>query len=327
MTEQEKAPVFVTGGSGYVGRNLIRRFVANGHPVRALARSPASAKLVEAQGAVAALGDMLDGTGLASAMAGSAWLVHAAADTGHGAYQAGQDEANLAGTRNVFGAAQVAGVKRAVHISTESVLLTGAPLRNADERIPIPSRHAGSYSRSKAIAEGAALSFAGAAMDVMVVRPRFVWGRDDTTALPQLREAARSGKLMWIGGGTYLTSTTHIDNLAEGVALALAKGRGGEVYFITDGAPHVFRPFVSALLAAAGETPPTRSVPRWLIRPVVAVGDALERWTRGTIKAPLPAQQYGTVGVEVTLDISKARRELGYAPVIDLAAGLKTVER
>ncbi len=69
----------------------------------------------------------------------------------------------------------------------------------------------------------------------MAVRPRFVWGRDDTTALPALVEAARSGQTAWIEGGDYLTSTTHIDNLCHGVDLALRLGQGGEVYFLADG--------------------------------------------------------------------------------------------
>ncbi|MBL0925647.1 MAG: NAD-dependent epimerase/dehydratase family protein [Sphingomonadaceae bacterium] len=317
--------IFVTGGSGYVGRNLIRRFVADGHIVHALARSESSAAAVAALGAIARSGDMLNLSSLADAMTGCDVLVHAAADTRHGAYEAGQDEANLHGAHNVFAVARSAGIDRAIHISTEAVLLTGAPLINADETMPIPKRHAGSYSRSKAMAEREALSFNSDIMDVIVVRPRFVWGRDDTTALPQLIEAAQTGKLVWIGGGKYLTSTTHIDNLAEGVTLALSKGRGGEVYFITDGAPHVFRDFVSVLLTEAGQVPPTKSVPRWLIKIVVALGDKAENWTRGRVKAPLPTQQYATVGVEVTLSGDKAMRELGYRPIVGLEAGLGTL--
>jgi nucleoside-diphosphate-sugar epimerase len=78
------------------------------------------------------------------------------------------------------------------------------------------------------------LSFHDETMDVIVVRPRFVWGRDDTTALPQLVEAARSSKLVWIDGGQYRTSRSHIDNVAEGVVCAPRRGCGGQVYFIVD---------------------------------------------------------------------------------------------
>lgn len=318
--------VFVTGGSGYVGRNLIRRLVADGLRVRALARSEASARIVAALGADPMRGDILDRASLESAMTGCEWLIHAAADTAHGAFAAQQHHTNLEGTRNVLNAARAAGITRAVHVSTEAMLLSGAPLRNANEETPIPSRHAGSYSASKAAAEQAALAENRDGLDVISVRPRFVWGRDDTTALPQLVAATRSGKLTWIDGGTYLTSTTHIDNVAEGILRALEQGRGGQAYFITDGAPMEFRAFVSALLRRAGVEPPGKTAPRWLVAAVANIGDWLERISGGRIKSPIGTQEYGTMGVEVTLDITKAERELGYRPVITFEAGLDTVQ-
>jgi nucleoside-diphosphate-sugar epimerase len=318
--------VFVTGGSGYVGRNVIRRLVADGLQVRALARSEASAGIVAALGAEPRRGDILDRASLESAMIGCEWLIHAAADTAHGAFAAHQHHTNLEGTRNVLHAARAAGIRRAVHVSTEAVLLSGAPLRNVNEETPIPARHAGGYSASKAAAEQTALAENNAGLEVIVVRPRFVWGRDDTTALPQLVAAARSGKLAWIGGGTYLTSTTHIDNVAEGIVRALAQGRGGEAYFVTDGAPVEFRAFVSALLRRAGIEPPGKTAPRWLVATVASIGDWLERVSGGRIKPPIGRQEYGTVGVEVTLDITKAERELGYRPVITREMGMETVQ-
>jgi nucleoside-diphosphate-sugar epimerase len=105
------APIMlVTGGSGYIGRNLIRRFVADGRAVHALARSEASAAAVSARGTVAKSGDMLGAPSLVQAMKDCDQLVHAAADTRHGAYEAGQDKANLQGTHNVFAAARSAGI-------------------------------------------------------------------------------------------------------------------------------------------------------------------------------------------------------------------------
>ena len=54
-------------------------------------------------------------------------------------------------------------------------------------------------------------------LEAMIVRPRFVWGRGDTTLLPLLVEGTRSGAFRWVGGGRQLTSTTHIDNTVEGL--------------------------------------------------------------------------------------------------------------
>ncbi|MDF2696212.1 MAG: epimerase [Labilithrix sp.] len=321
--------LFLTGGSGYVGRNLIRHFVAKGIEVVALARSARSAEIVRTLGAATFMSDLLH-EGLAKGMNGCQALVHAAADTSHGRATAQQERTNLDGTKNVFESARVAGLSRAVYVSSESVLLDGKPLIDATEAWPFPRRPAGAYSRTKGEAERIALSFADHGLAVVAVRPRFVWGRDDTTALPHLVAAARSGKLAFIEGGHYRTSTTHIANLCEGVALALDKGRSGEAYFITDGTPVEFRSFVTSLLETQGLVAPDKSVPRWLVRGVAMVGDVLAELSGGRIQPPVSRQELATSAVEVTLDITKARNELGYLPVItpdEGVAELKALSR
>ena len=315
--------LFVTGASGYLGRNIVREFVARGHEVRGLARSDASADFVRQLGAEPVRGDIMDKASLEAAMQGAAALVHAAADTDHGRSSKKRELTNLKGTQNVYEAARGAGIKRAVHISTEAVLMDGRPIENADETWPIPEKPAGGYSRSKAGAERIALAASGGGLDVIVMRPRFVWGRDDTTALPQLVEAVRSGKLVWFDGGDYLTSTAHIANVVEGVRLCLARGRGGEIYFLTDGEDIAFRPWITALLATQGiDLSGVKSVPRGLMSIIVNAGELLANLTGGAIRGPISRQEYATVGNTVTLIIAKARDELGYAPVISREEGL-----
>jgi nucleoside-diphosphate-sugar epimerase len=313
--------IFLTGGSGYVGRNLIRHFVARGFTVTALVRSDASAERVRALGAIPYSGNLFD-PALAVGMAGCDALVHAAADTDHGPATEAQRRTNEDGTRTVLDAARVAGIAKIIHLSTESVLAAGRPLVNVDEAMPLPRNPAGGYSRTKAEAERIALAANGPDLSVVVLRPRFVWGRDDTTALPMLMEAVHSGKFAWISGGNYLTSTTHIANLCHAVELALSKGRGGEVYFISDGDPLPFRTMLSTLIETQGHTVPDKCVPRFILRIVAAVGDLLGRVSGGRIVPPLTLQTYATSAVEVSFDIGKARRELGYVPVISREEGL-----
>ncbi|WEK02800.1 MAG: NAD-dependent epimerase/dehydratase family protein [Candidatus Devosia phytovorans] len=315
------AKIFLTGGSGYVGRNLIRQFTARGIAVVALVRSPASAALVTDLGATPVLGALPDAD-LVPVMAGCDALIHAAADTDHGHGSPSQFRINEEGTRAVFAAATAAGIATAVHLSTESVLADGRPLVRVTEDHPLPRRPAGAYSASKARAEQIALAANSADFRVVALRPRAVWGRDDTTAMPQLLAAAHSGQLAWISGGNYLTSTTHIANLCHGVELALAKGRGGEVYFLSDNDDLPFRHFVTGMLASQGLTAPDKTVPRPLLRLIAGLGDMLHRLSGGQIKGPLTLQAYATSAVEITLDISKAQRDLGYRPVITRAEGL-----
>ncbi len=313
--------IFLTGGSGYVGRNLIRHLVARGVAVTALARTDASAKKVEALGAFAFRGDLFEST-LAAGMAGCNALIHAAADTDHGPATEKQRRVNEEGTRAVLDAARTAAVAKVIHLSTESVLATGRPLVNVDETMPLPPKPAGGYSRTKAEAERIALAANGPDFSVVVLRPRFIWGRDDTTALPTLLEAVRSGKFAWISGGNYLTSTTHVANLCHAVELALGHGRGGEVYFISDAEPVTFRAMVSALIEIQGLAVPEKIVPRFVVRTVATMGDVMAKISGGRIIPPLTLQTYATSAVEVTFAIGKARRDLSYTPVISRDEGL-----
>lgn len=315
-------PIFITGGSGYLGRNLVRHFVDAGCEVVALVRSAEAARIVQALGAKPVEGRLLEPQ-LAQAMKGCRALVHAAAHTSHGPETPEHVAVNIEGTRAVFAAARKAGVTRAVHVSTESVLLDGKPLIKADEHHPFPKRFPGAYSRTKAEAERVALASAEEGFDVMAVRPRFVWGRDDTTALPILVEMARSGNLAWIDGGRYLTSATHVANACHGIDLALRHGRSGEAYFVTDDEPIAFRDLVSGILETQGITPPAKEVPSWVVHAVASVGEILSKLTRGRIKPPVTRQDLATMAVEVTLDITKARQELGYTPLVSVEEGLE----
>ena len=133
--------------------------------------------------------------------------------------------------------------------------MRGQPLVNADETWPLQPDSPAYYPRAKARAEREALAAGTDGMETVVVRPRFVWGPDDTTLLPAISEMVESGRFAWIGGGRHRTSTAHVDNVVEGLMLAAERGRAGQAYFVTDGEPVVFRDFLTRLLATRGRRP------------------------------------------------------------------------
>jgi nucleoside-diphosphate-sugar epimerase len=156
----------------------------------------------------------------------------------------------------------------------------------------------------------------------MVLRPRFVWGVGDTTLLPGITSMAEAGRFAWVGGGTHLTDTTHVDNVVEGLLLTAAKGRAAEAYFVTDGDRVVFREFVSAMLETQGVEPPTRSVPAAVAGPMAAAAETVWRVLRLGGEPPATRFAVWISSQECTIDISKARSELGYEPVVDRERGL-----
>jgi nucleoside-diphosphate-sugar epimerase len=209
-----------------------------------------------------------------------------------------------------------------VHVSTEAVLLHGQPLVLADERTPLALSSKAPYPATKAAAEAAVVAANGDALETIVVRPRFVWGPGDTTLTPVLIEMVRSGRFRWIGGGRQRTSTTHVDNCVEGLVLAADHGTPGAAYFVTDGEPVVFREFVTALLATRGVSAPGGSVPRPLAAAAAAVCETAWRALPLPGAPPLTRFAVWVSGLECTLDDSRARADLGYAPVISRADGL-----
>jgi nucleoside-diphosphate-sugar epimerase len=217
-------------------------------------------------------------------------------------------------------------VRRFVHVGTEAALLAGQPLVEVDERAPLRFDSPALYSSTKARAEEAVIEANQNGLETVVVRPRFVWGRGDTTLLPVMTAMVRSGRFAWIGGGRHRTSTTHVENVVHGLLLAAQRGARGGVYFVTDGEPVVFRDFVTRLLATQGVQPPGRSLPVGVARAVAAAGETAWRVLPLPGRPPVTRLAVWVSALETTIDITRARTELGYAPVKTIDQGLEELQ-
>jgi nucleoside-diphosphate-sugar epimerase len=318
MTES----VFVTGGSGFIGGRLIERLVGEGRAVRALARSDAAAATVEALGAEAVRGDLGGRASLAAGAAGTDVAFHLAAHLGEWGPWEEFERGNVEGTRNVLAACAEARVRRFVHCGTEAALMAGEPLVDVDETNPLRPDSRAPYPATKAKAELAVRAANREGFETVALRPRFVWGKGDTTLLPELIATVEKGQFAWIGGGKNVTDTTHVDNVVEGLVLAAAKGKPGEAYFVTDGEPVVFREFVTAMLETQGVEAPSRSVPAWTAAPMARVAETAWKLLPLPGDPPMTRFRSWLLTQECTIRIDKARNELGYAPIVSHQQGL-----
>jgi nucleoside-diphosphate-sugar epimerase len=314
--------LFVVGGTGTVGRALLDELRARGAAARVLVRDDEKGRAVEEKGFEPVRGDLDDAESIRAGADGCELAFHAAAAVGDWGSREDFVRANVTGTENALRGCGDAGVSRFVHVGTEAALMAGQPLVKVDETAPLRPDSKAHYPATKAQAEQAVRRASRDGFDTVVVRPRFVWGPGDTSVLPGIVETVEKGRFSWVGGGRQLTDTTHVDNVVPGLLLGAERGRAGEAYFVTDGEPVEFRQFVTELLATRGVQAPTRDTPAVVARTAAAALETL--WPLLGRKTAPPVTRFAVwvSAQECTIDISKAREELGYEPVKSREEGL-----
>ncbi|MET9566609.1 NAD-dependent epimerase/dehydratase family protein [Streptomyces tauricus] len=298
---------FVTGGSGFIGQALIRRLVGEGHTVRALVRSEASADKVAAVGAQPVRGQLTEPASWQDAVAGSEVLFHLAAETDITADRERQEQVTVGGTRAAVEAARTAGVATFVNCGSEAALLAGEPLLDVDETAPLRPDSEAAYCAVKAIAEQVVLDAGAPGFTTVSIRPRFVWG-PDSSLTEGLAAAAKAGQFAWIDGGRHTTDVTYVDNAVEGLIRGWQHGRPGQAYFVTDQHPVILRDFLETIFSLYGVDGPIPDMDAETAAQVV----------------PVPARWF--VGQACTLRTGKAVTELGYRPIVQHAAGFVAVK-
>lgn len=316
------ARLFITGATGFVGKRLVRRLVAEGHDVRALARSAGGAKDLAAAGAEPVFGALDDVDAWAERLQGCDVVVHAASPISVWGDEADMRRQIVDASLAVQAAAERFGVRRMIHLSSESVLQAGPSLDGVDERFPYPAEPNSLYGRCKKAAEIGLLSQAGAT-EIIILRPSFIWGPGGQ--VETLVRKVREGGFVWIDHGVQPMEMSHVDNVVEAIALALTRGRSSEIYIIADGAKLTVREFLGALIEAFGVPAPTRSLPGWIARPAARVVEAVWSTFGLTSDPPLSRFQLDFVALPRRYSIDKAMRDLGYRPIVSVEAGLRAI--
>ncbi len=304
--------VFVTGGSGFIGQALVTHLAAE-HQVSALARSVEAAEIVQRCGAKPVDADLA--TIRADHLSGVDVVVHCAALVSDWAPSGDFDRVNVEGTRSMLSVARDAGVRRFVHMSSDSVLFDGSDLVDADEDTPYPDSADLPYAASKRRAEQLVRAANSADFETVCVRPVLVWGPNDTSILPVLVEMVDRGAFLWVDRGTKRISTTHVDNVVQGTVRAIEHGQPGAVYFLTDGPPTTHREFFTRYLATVGCTVGTRSLPAGVVRSIGAALDAMWRLLRPRSQPPLSREAAATLAATITVSSSRAHDDLGFTPI------------
>lgn len=309
---------FVTGATGFLGLNLVEELLAQGWRVTALHRASSDLKYLRRLPAVRAVGDVTDAPSVRRAMPlGVDAVFHVAGDTSLWSRRdAEQDRVNVAGTRNVVGAALEKRARRFVH--TSSISAYGLRSGRIDERAEQLGRVSPvNYERSKFLAEEAVRAGLARGLDAVILNPAGIIGRYDSRNYARIVNMVATGKLPGVPPGA--RSFCHARAVARAHVAAAGRGRTAENYLL-GGTDASYLELVRAIGAATGRPVPARTTPAWALRALGAFG-AMQGALTGRPPTLTPEAVRMVTG-DVTCDCSKAERELGFrsVPLADMVA-------
>jgi nucleoside-diphosphate-sugar epimerase len=311
--------VLVTGGSGFLGRCLVRRLRSDGVPVRALVRSASKAEALRTQGAEVVVGEITDPRAVAGALEGVSVVYHLAGRLlVPGVPAIEYRRTHVEGTNTLLAQARTASsLERFVHCSTTGVLgATGD--RPADETAPF--RPTNIYEATKAEAELAVRDASREGFPAVIARPGLVYGPGDLHLLGFFRSILRR-RFRPIGRRTVWLHPIYIDDLTEALVRCGQQAIApGECFHLAGSEPVSLAGLAAAIAAAGGTRVPVGHIPLPVARAVAAVGDRLPPGLKRS--APLTRSRLDFLTHSRVYDVSKAQRLLGFAAATDLPTGM-----
>ena len=306
--------VFVTGGTGFIGGEVVRQLRARGDDVVCLARNPEKGMKVAGLGCELVSGDLGDREAIRAGMRGCDAAIHAGAMYEVGipkSQRPAMREANVVGTENVLGAARDARVAKIVYVSTVGAF-GNTHHRVVDETYEHPGKEFTSYyEETKWEAHQVARRMIADGLPCAIVQPGGVYGPGDTSQVADLLEQFLAGKMPLLPFPELGVCMTHVEDIAAGILLALDKGKLGEDYVLS-GPVTTMRDAIETVAGITGRKAPKHALPVPLMKALTPIGPLV-----GKVMGQPPNLRElisSADGVTFWASHEKASRELGYAP-------------
>jgi nucleoside-diphosphate-sugar epimerase len=313
--------VLVTGGTGFTGTALVTRLLDEGHAVVALDyKEGLQCEALRARGAEVIIGSVTDRQVVERSMRDIEFVFHlAAAFRELNVPNSFYDDVNVQGTRVVLDAARTRGVRKFVYCSTCGVH-GNVDHPPADEDAPI--QPADYYQRTKYEAEPLVKRDAGPSMERVILRPAAIYGPGDPERFFMIFKRVAKGSFPMFGNGRTLYHPLYVDNLVDAFLLCMPEGVGnGREYLIADEQYYPIEEIVRAVARALDV--PVR-IPHYPVWPVVAVGHVVEKICKPLgVVPPIFPRRVDWYRQNRAFNIGRAKRELRFAPRIELEEGLR----
>jgi nucleoside-diphosphate-sugar epimerase len=307
--------VFVTGGTGFIGGEVVRQLRARGDDVSCLVRTPEKAAKLTELGCELISGALGDVEALRKGMEGCDALIHAAAmyEVGIPAKQRpAMYEANVTGSEGVLRAAQEAKVGKVVYVSTVGTF-GNTHGEVVDESYENPGKEFTSYYEETKL-EGQRIAermIADEGLPCVIVQPGGVYGPGDESQVADLLKEFFAGRLVLLPFPDLGICLSHVEDIAGGILLALERGKAGETYVIS-GPAATMREAIETIAKVSGRKAPKRNMPTALMKAMAPIGPLVGKMIG---QPPNMRELISTAdGVTFWASYDKAGRELGYAP-------------
>ncbi len=321
--------ILITGGGGFLGSAICRQLLTRGDEVITYQRS--ASEELESLGARCVRGDLLNGELLTRTISGCDAVIHTAGKAGvWGPYEE-YHQANVLGTENVISACRANDIAHLVYTSSPSVVHDGGDIEGGDESLPYPEHFSSPYPATKALGEQLVLAANGDQLKTVGLRPHLIWGPGDPHLLPRLMVKAAGGSLS-LPGCEKLIDTIFVENAASAHLLALQGIQQdgpccGKTYFVSNDQPLPQAEIIQGLLKAAGMQPEIKPIAPAVAKAAGAVIQTT--WKILGLKSEPPVTKWAAEQLSTAhwYDISAAKRDLGYQPLVSIEQGLEILAK
>ncbi|MEM8678175.1 MAG: NAD-dependent epimerase/dehydratase family protein [Planctomycetota bacterium] len=324
--------IFLTGGTGFLGAKIAEACVEQGYDLRVLVEPHCCSKHLEALQAEVCPGDLRDQPLLRRAVDDCDLVIHSAAKVGDWGDWPGFYEVNVLGARRLYEAAEDAGVKRAVHVSSTAVygkdLVLDEPIDETMGPLPVdqfPDWYA--YGRSKSMAESLVWQIHERGnLEMTAIRPGWVYGPGDVKLLGRLASMLERGNARLIGRGNNPLMLTYVTNVADAILLAARhEAAAGEAFNVSNDVQITQREFFDQLAETIGVQPVRKQVPFRAAYAAAAGLEASYRWLGIKQRPPITRQSLSLLGLPQLFSTDKIRAQLGWQPRVGLEEGLQRI--
>jgi nucleoside-diphosphate-sugar epimerase len=313
--------ILVTGAAGFIGGHAIQELRRQGRPARALVRAEGQAAPLRDLGAEVVVGDIRDPATVREAVRGALSVLHCAAAVGHHYTKDEIYAINLDGARNVLEALRETGSGRFVLVSSINVL-GSRNLDNANEDADCRLAK-DPHADVKIDSERLALDYHRRhGVDVTILRPGLIYGLGEKN-IPRLLDAIGRGKFRYLGSRDNIVPMVHIDDVVQALLLAADKPEAkGRIYHITDGGRTTIGELVDCLADLSHTPRPEKVLPLAVPKTACVVFEWLQTLKLRSKPGPINRVGLRFLGTSRSIDIGRARRELGYEPKIAFREGM-----